>query len=152
VGAAGLPENDAGQSDIEHVAQYLRSAFDRYDIRKLAFDRWNMRHLIPWLERAGFTEALIKERFVEFGQGYASMSPALRDLEQALLEGEIAHGGHPVLQMCANLAVVITDATGNRKLDKEKSIGRIDGLVALAMAMGVAPLRAKPIDVEALIG
>ena len=40
-----------------------------------------MRHLLPWLLRAGFSEQLVKERFVEFGQGVASMSPALRDLE-----------------------------------------------------------------------
>jgi phage terminase large subunit-like protein len=81
------------------------------------------------------------------------MSPALRELEQALLEGEIVHGGHPVLNMCATFAVVITDAAGNRKLDKEKSVGRIDGLVALTMAYGVAPLKAEPvIDIQALIG
>ena len=136
----------------EHVAEYLRSAFDHYNIRKLAFDAWGFVHLKPWLLKAGFNEQFIAERFVEFRQGFKSMSPALRDLEQALLEGEIVHGGHPVLQMCAHLAVVVTDAAGNRKLDKEKSIGRIDGLVALAMAHGVAPLRAPVIEIEALIG
>jgi len=44
------------------------------------------------------------------------------------------------------------DDAGNRKPSKRKSSGRIDGLVALTMAIGVAPLQAKPIDVEALIG
>ena len=48
-------------------------------MQKLAFDRWNFRHLLPWLLRAGFTEQMVKERFVEFGQGVVSMSPALRD-------------------------------------------------------------------------
>lgn len=106
----------------------------------------------PWLLRAGFTEPQIDEHFVEFGQGIQSMSPALRDLEQALLDGQVAHGDHPVLSMCVANTVITLDGAGNRKPSKRKSVGRIDGLVALAMALGVAPLQTtKPIDVQALI-
>jgi phage terminase large subunit-like protein len=135
----------------EFVAHHLRQLFQRYNIQKLAFDRWNFRHLRPWLLQAGFTEHMVTDRFVEFGQGVASMSPALRDLEQALLEGHLVHGGHPVLSMCVSHAVVVLDDAGNRKLSKKKSSARIDGAIALAMAIGVAPLQAKPIDIEALI-
>lgn len=133
--------------DYEYVATYLRGAFDRYDIRKLAFDRWNFKHLKPWLLKAGFTAADVGDdgekeaaKFVEFGQGFQSMSPALRDLESEILNGRIAHGNHPVLTMCAANAVVQADPAGNRKLTKAKSSGRIDGMVALTMAFGVAPL------------
>src|SRR5262249_20797016 len=84
------------------LAGQLGDCFRRYNIRKLAFDRWNFKHLQPWLLEAGFSEQFIKDHFVEFGQGVASMSPALRDLEQVILSGELAHGGHPVLNMCAN--------------------------------------------------
>ena len=136
----------------EFVANHLRQVFRRYNVQKLALDRWNMRHLLPWLLRAGFSEQLVKERFVEFGQGIASMSPALRDLEQVLLEGQVAHGDHPVLTMCVSDTVITLDDAGNRKPSKRKSSGRIDGLVALTMAIGVAPLQPKPIDIEALIG
>ena len=131
----------------EHIAEYLRGVFDRHRIEKLAFDRWNMRHLHPWLIQAGFTEAEIEAHFVPFGQGYASMSPALRDLESVLLEGRLRHGGHPVLTMCAANAVVKGDEAGNRKLDKRKSTGRIDGMVALAMAIGVMPMREETHEV-----
>lgn len=126
--------------DYEFVAQVLRSEFERFDIRKIAFDRWGMKHLRPWLLKAGFTEEQIEAHFVEFGQGFQSMSPALRDLEGELLNGRVAHGNHPVLTMCAANAVVQTDPAGNRKLAKHKSAGRIDGMVALTMAMGVAPM------------
>lgn len=130
--------------DYEFVAEHLRSVCDRLDVRKIAFDRWGFKHLRPWLLKAGFSEAEIDEIFVEFGQGYQSMSPALRDLEGELLNGRVAHGNHPVLTMCAANAVVKTDPAGNRKLAKDKSAGRIDGMVALAMAMGVAPLEDGP--------
>jgi phage terminase large subunit-like protein len=56
---------------------------------------------LPWLLKAGLNEQFVKEHFVEFGQGMQSMSPALRDIEQVLLEGQVAHGDHPVLSMCA---------------------------------------------------
>jgi len=79
------------------------------------------------------------------------MSPALRDLEQLILEKRLAHGNHPVLSMCAARAVVDGKDDVNRKLSKNKSTGRIDGMIALAMAVGVAPL-VKTVDVAALIG
>ncbi len=138
--------------DYEYVAEHLRHLFDLYSIRKLAFDRWGFKHLRPWLVKAGFSEDEIEENFVEFGQGFASMSPALRDLESELLNARIAHGNHPVLSLCAGNAVVQSDPSGNRKLAKDRSAGRIDGMVALAMAMGVAPLQEAEIDAAALIG
>jgi phage terminase large subunit-like protein len=130
--------------DYEFVAEHLRGVFDQYDIRKLAFDRWGFKHLRPWLLKAGFSEAEIDECFVEFGQGVASMSPALRDLEGEVLNGRLAHGGHPVLYNNIANAVVATDPAGNRKLNKAKSTGRIDGAVALTMAMGVAIAETGP--------
>ena len=127
--------------DYEFVAAHLWGLSQRYDLRKVAFDRWNYRHLKPWLSRAGFAEAQLDGDdavFEPFGQGFGSMSPALRDLESAVLTRRLAHGGHPVLTMCAANAVVQMDPAGNRKLAKHKSRGRIDGMVALAMAMSVA--------------
>jgi phage terminase large subunit-like protein len=135
----------------EYVAEWLYSLFERHNVVKLAFDRWNWRHLRPWLERVGFTEETLAEKFVEFGQGFQSMSPALRDLEGEILNGQLAHGDHPVLKMCAANAVVQADPAGNRKLSKAKSTGRIDGMVALAMAMGVAPLKDESIDISTMI-
>jgi phage terminase large subunit-like protein len=134
--------------DYEFVAEYLRGCFDRLDIRKIAFDRWGMKHLRPWLLKAGFTEAQIEEHFIEFGQGFQSMTPALRELEGEILNARLAHGNHPVLSMCAANAVVETNSAGGRKLTKAKSSGRIDGMVALAMAMGVAPLQEVEMNID----
>lgn len=138
--------------DYEYVAEYLRGIFDRHDVKKIGFDRWGWRHLRPWLLKAGFTEAQLDEHFVEFGQGFQDMSPALRALEAEILNGRVAHGGHPVLTMNMANAVVKSDPAGNRKLAKDKSAGRIDGAVALAMMAGVAPLESAPeIDIRAMV-
>lgn len=127
--------------DYSFVADWLADLFDRADVRKVAFDRWNWRHLKPWLAKAGFSEAQLdgdEAVFEPMGQGFQSMSPALRDLESMILNGKLAHGGHPVLTMCMANATVQADPAGNRKLSKVKSHGRIDGAVALAMAASVA--------------
>lgn len=126
--------------DYQWVAVELFRLDQTHNLRKIGFDRWNFRHLKPWLLEAGFTEDRIEELFEEFGQGFQSMSPALRELEGEIINGRLAHGGHPVLTMCMANAVVQSDPAGNRKLSKAKSSGRIDGAVALAMAVGVAPM------------
>lgn len=141
--AQGYLDTTPGKTvDYEFVAEFLFRQHRDHGFRKIAFDAWNFRHLKPWLLKAGFTEDEISGEgtaiFVEFRQGFKSMSPALRTLESLLLNEEIAHGSHPVLAMCAANATVLTDPTGNRKLSKIKSHGRIDGMVALAMAVAVA--------------
>jgi phage terminase large subunit-like protein len=124
--------------EYEYVAERLRGLFDQLDIRQLAFDRWNWKHLRGWLSKAGFSETELETKFTEFGQGFGSMSPALRDLESDLLSGKMVHADHPVLTMCAANSVVSMDPAGNRKLDKGKARGRIDGMIALLMARAVA--------------
>lgn len=132
-------ETTPGRSiGYEFVAQRLKEIFDRCDVRAIGFDRFNMRFLRPWLEKAGFTEEQMS-KFIDFGQGFISMSPALRELESRLLNAALKHGNHPVLTMCAANAVTVQDPAGNRKFTKQKSTGRIDGMVALAMAVGVQP-------------
>lgn len=135
----GLLQTTPGRSiEYEFIAHYLRAFFDSCNVKALAFDRWNMKFLRPWLERAGFTPEELAV-FVEFGQGFVSMSPAIRELEARLLSKKLKHGNHPVLSMCASNATTVSDPAGNRKFVKSKNTGRIDGMVALAMAVGVMP-------------
>jgi phage terminase large subunit-like protein len=127
--------------EYEYVAAHLKKVFDRYDVRKMAFDRWQFDYLKPWLLQAGMPSEYLdadEGLFERFGQGFKSMSPALRDLESVILNKRLAHGGQPVLSMCAANATVQMDPAGNRKLTKMHRDRRIDGMVALAMAMSVA--------------
>lgn len=119
--------------DYEHVAQDMAALLSDLDVQAVAYDRWRIELLRKELDKIGADLPL-----VEWGQGFKDMAPALDALEAELLNGRIAHGGHPVLTMCAANAVVTKDPTGARKLDKAKATGRIDGLQALAMSMGVA--------------
>lgn len=124
--------------EYAYVAHHLCEVFQMLDIQGVAFDRWNMKFLRSALTSAGMSESDMN-KFVEFGQGFASMSPAIRELETQLLKGTLRHGNHPILEMCAHNATVLSDPSGNRKFIKGKATGRIDGIVALTMAIGIMP-------------
>ena len=124
--------------DYEHVARDLAEICGMHNVQGIAFDRWRIDILQKELERIGAVLPL-----EPFGQGLKDMSPALDALEAELLNERIAHGMHPVLTMCAANATTVRDAAGNRKLDKSKATGRIDGMQALAMAMGIASRMAE---------
>jgi phage terminase large subunit-like protein len=124
--------------EYSFVAAWLYDFCAVNDVRRIGFDRFNWVHLKPWLIKAGFDERRADRTFAPFGQGFQSMSPALLALESVLLKGQMAHGDNPVLTMCAANATVQMDPAGNRKLNKAKAHGRIDGIVALAMAISIA--------------
>lgn len=125
--------------DYDYVARDIGEICSGLSIAKIGFDRWRMDRMQQALQRQG-----VELPLEPFGQGYMSMSPALDALESDLLKECILHGGHPVLAMCAANAVAVSDPAGNRKLDKHKATGRIDGLVALAMAEGVEAMLTEP--------
>lgn len=116
--------------DYEWVITKLSEILEQSVIMGVMFDRWRIDVFTRDLERLG-----IELPMVAHGQGFKDMSPALDQVEEALLNKRVRHGMHPVLTMCAANAVVTKDPAGNRKLDKHKANGRIDGMVALCMAM-----------------
>lgn len=119
--------------DPAFVAEELLQASQVFNIRKLAYDRWRIEDLKR--ELGIFASNL---NLQEFGQGFKDMAPAVDYLERSVADKLLRHGGNPVMNMCAANAIVTRDPSGNRKLDKSKAVGRIDGLVALAMALAVS--------------
>lgn len=132
--------------EYAYIAERLIALCDDYRVQTIAFDRWRMDVLKSELNRMNCKELPL----VDHGQGYKDMSPALDALESELLNSRIAHGGHPILRWCAANAVVTQDPAGNRKLDKVKASGRIDGMIALAMAIGRAAQHIPQAAVESV--
>ena len=114
------------------VAQAVADAAETYNIQNLAYDRWRINDFKRELESIGANIPM-----APFGQGFKDMAPAIDKLERLVAERKLRHGGHPIMNMCAAGAVAERDPAGNRKLNKAKSSSRIDGMVALAMALGV---------------
>ena len=119
--------------DYEVVAVDMAAILSGLNVQAIAYDRYRVDLVQKELSRIGSDLPL-----VAWGQGFVSMAPALDALEAELLNARVNHGGHPVLTMCAANAIVVRDAAGNRKLDKGRATGRIDGLQAMAQAFGAA--------------
>jgi len=135
-------------TDPEAIALKIAELNGKYRIATLAFDRWRIQEIKRELNKIACPVAL-----VEHGQGYKDMSPSVNILETMIVQRRLRHGGHPVLTWNAFNAVVTRDPAGGRKLDKAKSIGRIDGLVALAMAFSLTRVETKkPFDPMGIIG
>lgn len=136
----GLLRTTPGASvDYEAVALEMAEILADVEVAAIAFDRWRIDLFKRELDRIGLELPLIPH-----GQGFKDMSPALDTLEAELLNGRINHGRHPVLDMCAANATVAADPSGNRKLDKSRRTGRIDGMQALAMAFGASQMADAP--------
>lgn len=110
------------------IEKFIERLGEKFNIREIAFDRWGAVQMVQNLEGMGFT-------VVPFGQGFASMSPPTKELMKLVLEQKIAHGGHPVLRWNMDNIFIRTDPAGNIKADKAKSTEKIDGAIALIMAL-----------------
>lgn len=110
------------------IEKFIERLGETYNIREIAYDRWNATQMVQNLEDMGFT-------MVPFGQGFKDMSPPSKELFKLLMEGNIVHGGNPVLKWMAGNVVMRQDPAGNIKPDKEKSVEKIDGIVASIMAL-----------------
>lgn len=119
--------------EYEFVIADLAGILEGLDCQQIAFDRWKMKDFKKDQARLGIS----LPELVEFGQGYQSMSPAIKIFETKLVQGTLRHDGNPCLTWCASNVVAVQDAAENKKYDKSRSIGRIDGIVAAAMACGI---------------
>ncbi|MCU7917085.1 MAG: phage terminase small subunit P27 family [Candidatus Thiodiazotropha sp. (ex Epidulcina cf. delphinae)] len=122
------------------VVKRLGEIVNLFELVLLAFDRWRIEDLKMYLNQEGLD---LNDKLVPFGQGYKSMSPALEEFEQRLLNGQMKHNNNPVLRWNAANAVADTDPAGSRKINKAKAIGRVDGIVAGIMATGVSTKNEK---------
>ena len=90
---------------------------------------------------------------VGFGQGYKSMSSPVKNIEALVLKKKLNHGNHPVLNWNVGNVLIIKDAADNVKIDKSKAREKVDGAVALAMAIGRADVyKDETVDVASLVG
>jgi phage terminase large subunit-like protein len=135
-------------TDFDQVRADIVALSKKYNIRQVAIDRWNAHQITGQLQGEGIN-------VLGFGQGYGSMSSPTAALEAAVVGGKLLHGGHPVLAWQASNVAVQSDHAGNKKVSKAKSTERIDGIVALIMALGIhatstAPAPAQSWDIITL--
>jgi phage terminase large subunit-like protein len=103
----------------------------RYDVQSIGYDEWRIAELLQLMADEG-----VQLPLTPFRQGFRSMAPAVDEYERMLVSGELRHDGNPVMNWNAVSTVLDTDPAGNRKPTKDRSLGKIDGIVAAVMAAG----------------
>jgi phage terminase large subunit-like protein len=124
------------------VALKVAELSESYRVVGVAYDRWQIDHLLREFDEIGLQAFKDGDegdglRLVPWGQGFKDMSPAIDALETAVLHDDLVHPGNPVLTWNMANAVATMDPAGGRKLDKLKARFRIDGAVAVSMALGL---------------
>lgn len=142
----GWIETTPGRAiQYDWVAHRFAQIAVEYEIKGVAFDRYRIDDLLASMGKEGVDAYVDTKddalsggiRMVSWGQGYRDMSPAVEALEGAVLTQTLKHDGNPCLRWNISNSMAISDPAGNRKIDKSKSRFRIDGAVALAMALGL---------------
>jgi phage terminase large subunit-like protein len=125
------------------VAAEIARLGAEFNIRGISYDRWRADDLKIDLDDADCSVPLVPR-----GQGFKDAGPDIEVLAELALTGRLRHGGHPVLRAAMAGAITITDPAGNFKIDKDASARRgpvrVDGAVALAMALGLASRTPPP--------
>lgn len=116
--------------DYSWVASRIGELSGDFEYLEIAYDRWRIDDM-----RRGLDEEGVDIELVEFGQGFKDMAPAVDVLEEKILNGTLRVHPNPVLRWNVASAVIDEDPAGNRKFTKRRAMGRIDGVVALAMAV-----------------
>ena len=130
-GFVRMTEGDVCDYDV--VRDYILSFCEKNAVEGIAIDRYNATHLTTQLTNEGVT---VKP----YGQGFISMSPASKQLEVLAISNQLRHAGNPALAWQISNVQIKMDDAGNIKPTKKHShdTGRIDGAVALIMALGIA--------------
>lgn len=117
--------------DFDAIKDDLREFYGRFDVREVAYDPWQATQLAQEMEKEGMV-------MVELRHTVQNLSEPMKALEALILQGKIAHGGCPILTWQASNVVAKVDAKDNIYPNKERPENKIDGMVALIMAMSRA--------------
>jgi phage terminase large subunit-like protein len=148
----GILNTTPGKSiDYAFVAMKIGEIREEFDLIAINFDRWRIFDLQRELDKIGIESWIEGQEtpisgglcLVPHGQGFKGMNKSIETLEDLLMNGRIRHGNHPILSWCANNVRIAYDEHKNRKFNKKKSTGRIDGIVAMAMALDGAQGQVK---------
>ena len=119
--------------DYRIIREHILTCAEQYDLRDIGYDPYMATETAYLLQEEGVD-------MVPFRQGFLSMNEPTKKLERLYLGERCLTNGNPILRWNVLNAVSREDPAGNVKLDKGKSVEKIDGLIATIMALGRATL------------
>lgn len=117
--------------DYEFIEGEILKNAKTHHIRELGYDPWNAMQTAIRLGDGGITVAEVR-------QGFKTMSPAMKEIEQLVRGKKLLHNGHPVLRWNVGNVETKQDENENIRPVKGKNTERIDGVVGMINAMSRA--------------
>lgn len=122
---------DGDSINYDYIENQIKQDCEDYDVKMIAYDRYNSTRIVQVINESECTE------MIPFNQTTVWMNAPIHELELLAHQGKLNHQNNKVLNWHCSNVVLAKDSSGNIKFDKDKSIEKIDGMVSLAMAMGV---------------
>lgn len=123
---------EGNRIDYDYIRNEINELKKTYNIINIGYDPYNADQMVIKLRDQDGVN------MTEFRQGFLSMNHPCKKIESLLLGKELQHGGNEVLRWNASNVTISTDPAGCVKMNKQKSTEKIDGMIALAMAIGVS--------------
>lgn len=114
--------------DFEFIEADLLTDFQQFDVREVAFDPWQATELSTRMLKEGLP-------MVEVGATVRNFSEPMKQLGALIMSAAIEHNGDPVLGWMLGNVYAQTDAKDNVYPRKARNENKIDGAVALIMAL-----------------
>lgn len=128
--------------DYQYIENEIKAVSEKFDIKMIAYDRHNSSDLVRRL-----TDEEVVE-LIPFAQTAPMFNPAINEIEVLSYKERLNHGDSEILNWQCSNVVLYRDGNNNAKMDKAKSSEKIDGMVALAMALGICILDTKEQEKE----
>ena len=122
---------EGAMTDFNVVEEDIREDLSRYSVQSIAYDPWQATQLISSLEDSGAP-------LVECRMTVQQISEPMKTLEALVLDGRIQHDGNPCLTWMMGNVVAKVDAKDNIFPRKERYEQKIDGPVAMIIALSAA--------------
>jgi phage terminase large subunit-like protein len=129
---SGLLKTTPGKVvDYDRVGAEIKELREKYRIESLAYDPWNAQQLANQLSGYGLN-------MVEVPQTVKYLSDPMKEVEALVIDKRLRHDGNPILRWMVGNTVAVVNHDGNMRPSKERSKEKIDGVMALVMAVGQA--------------
>jgi len=135
---------DGNEIDFNEIQADIKSDMDEFGAKEITYDPWRATQLAQALQSEG-------ANIVEFRNTVANMSPAMYELEAAITSGRFHYDGNPILTWMLSNVVAKIDAKDNIYPRKQKPEQKIDGAVALIMAIGRFMAHEQKVDLNPFI-
>ena len=120
---------DGNSTDYDVIQRVILECAESYNVKSVAYDRWNSNSLVQQLTDKGI-------EMDPFGQGFISMTAPIKNAEILIKKKLLHHAGHGMLRWMAANVVTKKDDAENIKFSKSKAGDKIDGIIAMIMALG----------------